>query len=176
MPYQVILLMLFRLNDKYIMFNADKGVGPCIAEQEMYSPKAIKEHLSNSTNYCQLSKQQPKNLQCGVHYKFCLFIEQFYHEPLDQARCGLAMGVMPLSKAVVTFLTRALKQDQGQFPGFHMMAKVHKPVLKMRLIVSCCSTFTNYWSRWLAYKLQKLKPFIRSYLQDAKALIKDLKS
>ena len=56
-----------------------------------------------------------------------------------------------------------------------MTIKIHKNPFKFRLIVCCAGTFMNDWSRWLDYQLQRLKPFIKSYLQDGQQLLNELK-
>ncbi len=85
------------------------------------------------------------------------------------------MDFTPISEAESTFLTRAISKDEEKFLRFQMTVKVHKNPFKMQPIVVCAGTFANYWSHWLDYQLQKLKPFIKSYLHDNQALINDLK-
>jgi len=42
---------------------------------------------------------------------------------------------------------------------------------KMRPIVSCAGTILNHLSRWLNYWLQKIKPFIATYIKDSGQLL-----
>jgi hypothetical protein len=51
----------------------------------------------------------------------------------------------------------------------------HKGPWKTRPIVCCAGTLLNQLSKWLNFWLQKLKPFIPSYLKNSSDLIKKLK-
>ena len=76
-----------------------------------------------------------------------------------------------ISEAEFTFLYCALKFYPDKLASFRQTCKVHKRLLKMRPIICCAGTFMNYWSRWLDYWLQKLKPLIPSYLKSGDQLL-----
>ncbi|KAL7545009.1 hypothetical protein ACHAWF_008382 [Thalassiosira exigua] len=56
-----------------------------------------------------------------------------------------------------------------------MSLKAHKTPWKMRPIVCCVSTFMNDLSCWLNYWLQKLKPFVASYIRNSNDFLKKTK-
>ena len=94
------------------------------------------------------------SLQRGILYRFRTFMVRFYHVSMEQAKLGVEIDDIPISKAEATFLTSALDRYDGKFARFWMTAKIHKTPFKMRPIVTCCGTFLNDWSRWLNYQLQ----------------------
>ena len=51
---------------------------------------------------------------------------------------------------------------------------VYKIPLKMRPLIYSTGTFVNYWSRWLDYWLQKVKPSIPSYLKNGDQLLEEV--
>jgi len=52
--------------------------------------------------------------------------------------------------------------------------KVHKDPFQMHPIICCSGTFMNQWSKWLDHQLQKLKPFVSSYLRDSQQLLDEI--
>ena len=52
----------------------------------------------------------------------------------------------------------------------------HKSPYKMRPIVCCAGTFMNCRSKWLDYYLQKLKPYVTTFVHDTTYIIEDRKS
>jgi len=52
-----------------------------------------------------------------------------------------------------------------------MSLKAHKMSWKMCPIVCCTGTMLNHLSRWLDFWLQKMKPFIPTYLKDCGQLL-----
>lgn len=71
----------------------------------------------------------------------------YYHEPMERLRRGLPIDVTPISDAKATFLGHTLNRYKGRFVRFHMTAKVQKPTLKLRPIVSCVGIFSNDWRK-----------------------------
>jgi hypothetical protein len=50
------LINFFKDNDKFIIVQGDKNLGPCILDRKYYIYRGIQEHLGNETNYRQVSK------------------------------------------------------------------------------------------------------------------------
>ena len=71
-----------------------------------------------------------------------------------------------LTKAEFTFLYRAIKFYPDKLARFRQMCKIHKVPWKMRPIICCAGTFMNYWSKWLDFWFQQLKPFIPIYTKN----------
>ncbi len=70
-----------------------------------------------------------------------------------------------------TYFSWSLNNNLNQFARFRMTAKVHKTPWKTRPIVCCSGTFIKYWSKWLDYQLQKLKPFVSTYVKDSQQVL-----
>ena len=175
------LLRYLRRHDKYIVIEADKNLGPCILDRKIYFERGCLEHLGNRRNYKQLTKQRADTLLRGLHYKFDAWLNKFYWDWYYTIRRGQPYnGPTPISGAECTFLLRAKRRDEGRHARFRMTGKVHKPkkpqvlVHPMRPIVCCAGTFMNDWSRWLDYQLQRLKPFVPSYLKDSQQVLDEL--
>ena len=64
-----------------------------------------------------------------------------------------------------------MERNPTKLARFRMTMKIHKTPFKFRPIVCCAGTFMNDWSKWLDYQLQKLKPFIATYLQDSQQFL-----
>lgn len=71
------------------------------------------------------------------------------------------------------FLSEACNKYHGKIARFRMSLKAHKhkQPWKMRPIVCCAGTLMNCMSRWLDHHLQKLKPFIPTYIKDSNHLL-----
>ncbi|KAL7530350.1 hypothetical protein ACHAWF_003345 [Thalassiosira exigua] len=59
---------------------------------------------------------------------------------------------------------------------FRMGLKAHKTSGKMWLIVCYAGTMFNYLSRWLNHQLQKLKPFVATYLKNSYYMLRRLQN
>ena len=115
--------------------------------------RGVKEHLGDMNVYQPLDKNAALRRMCVLRYKYDVFISKWYEEG-------------QLSAAEKTFLLRARYMNPTTFARFRMSLKAHKNPWKMRPIVCCVGTFMNYLSQWLDHWLQKLKPFMPSFLKD----------
>ena len=157
-PRQWRMAELLKDNDKFITIEGDKNLGGCILIRDTYNHRACTEHLGDRTIYQPLSKEEARRRLGKLRYN----IRSFYSK-------WRAKRIM--SKAEVVYLQRALEENPEQHARFRMSLKVHKTPWKMRPIVCCAGTFMNHLSRWLDYWLQKLKPFIPTYLRDSKHIL-----
>ena len=57
-----------------------------------------------------------------------------------------------------------------------MSLKIHKDPVNVRPIVCCSGTLLNCLSRWLDHWLQKLKPFIKTYIKNSTQLLEKLEA
>ena len=148
--------------DLYIVVEGDKNLGPCILDRAIYVERGCSDHLGNSTNYRELNDTWVQLFKKKLDYRFEAWLTK-YHTRLKQ-----------ISKAEATFFRRAREQNPDQLARFRMTAKVHKTPWKTRPIVCCAGTWMNAWSKWLDYWLQKLKPFVKTFVKDSQQTIDEI--
>ena len=145
--------------DDFTVIEADKNLGACILLRRTYIERGITEHLGDSTVYRRLSKEWAMKIHHTTKYRIMVFATK--HKEL-------------FTDAENNFLLQLLRLHPKSIPKFRMSLKAHKSPWKMRPIVSCCGTALNDISRWLDHHLQKLKPFIPSYVRDSSELLNAL--
>ena len=164
------LILFFKDNDLYIVVQGDKNLGPCILDRKYYILRGCTEHLSNTSNYRQLSRAQADALQRGLMYRFWSWFNKYSppteHQPPKDWVC--------FSDAEVTFLGRAGRRNPDKIARFRMTAKVHKDPWKCRPIVCCAGTVINDVSKWLDYWLQKLKCHVPTYIKDSQQVLNEI--
>lgn len=165
------LIQELRKNDKFIIVDGDKNLGPCILERDYYIYRGCQEHLGNTRNYKSLTKLQAYTIQKGLNYRFFHWLSKYRPRRGEES----PVAYITISQAEVTYLNRALKQMEDRLARFRMLAKVHKDPWKLRPIVCCAGTFMNAWSKWLDYQLQKLKHLIPTYVKDSQQVLNELK-
>jgi hypothetical protein len=80
-----------------------------------------------------------------------------------------------ISHAEETFLLESSRRYKLKWARFRLTMKVHKDPCKTRPVVCCIGTYLNQLSKWLDFWLQKLRPFVPSYIKNSDELIKKLK-
>ena len=132
--------------------------------------------MGNQAVYERLTKTAAKNHLSRLDYLLRVFVSK--HRPLHlNEDPSTAITSKELTKSDEIYFLRALKlKSAGQFTRFRMTIKVHKNPPKMRPIVCCAGTRLNYLSKWLDYQLQRLKPFIPSYIRDSHELLAKMKT
>ena len=166
-PHHATLAATLRLHDNYIVVEADKNLGGCILMRDVYIQRAISEHLSNQSVYKPLTDRQADTLQRKINYDIESFISKY--QPGDQREIG------EITHAEEHFLHESVHRLKFQYARFRLTIKVHKDPWKTRPVVCCAGTLLNQLSKWLDFWLQKLKPFVPSYLKNSDELIKKLK-
>ena len=157
-PNQRSLINDIKGNDDYIVIEADKNLGGAIMDVPIYTERGIKEHLGNKDVYKPVSKLFVKRrLQC-LRYQIFVFTNKWRNR-----------GIM--SKAEDHYLNEACHRYGDKVARFRMSLKAHKNPYKMRPIVCCVGTFMNALSKWLDFWLQKLKPFVPTYIKDSTNLL-----
>lgn len=166
------LIQFFKDNDRYIVIQGDKNLGPCILDREDYIHRGCKEHLGNVTNYRQLSQIEAENCQNGLKYRFDAWISKYRpRDPLEPPAPHKT-----ISEPEHTFLIRSRSKNPNKLARFRQTAKVHKKPLKTRPIVCCAGTFMNDWSKWLDFWLQKLKSTVPTYVKDSQQVLDEIKT
>ena len=155
-----LLCWLFN-NDFYIVVDADKNLGPCILERDLYIRRAIEDHLGNRRNYKIISPETAQRMQHRLRAQLSIFLSKY--------RDSIAPNEQ-------LFLRRAMEQFPSKFARFRLTPKVHKSPWTTRPIVSCSGTFMNEWSKWLDFHLQRLIPFIPSYVKDTQQILDELRA
>ena len=140
-------------DDTFMVVEGDKNVGGCIVHRTTYVDRGMTEHLGDLNVYQPLDKDAAMRRLCVLRYKYDVFISKEYEE-------------RQLSPAEKIFLPHARYMNPITFTRFRISLKVHETPWQMRPIVSCVGTFMNYLNQRLVHWLQKLKPFMPSFLND----------
>ena len=101
------LLLYFKEHDIYIIVEGDKNLGPCILDRKYYIYRGCQEHLSNTTNYRQLTRQAADALQRGLMYKFWRWFSKFQAPQRGESPKEWTC----FSSAEETFLVRAGRRN-----------------------------------------------------------------
>ena len=173
-PNQGKLFEMMKNNDDMIIIEADKNLGAVIMKRDNYIRQGIEEHLSNALVYERLTENQVSMEQTRLRYLLAEFKGK--HRPLQpNENPATSSSTGELTEADYIYLTRAFGQDD-RLARFRMTLKVHKNPAKMRPIVCCAGTRMNHVSKWLDFQLQRLKPFVPSYLKDSHDLLSKLRN
>ncbi len=147
-----------RCNDNHIVIETDKNLGGCILNVPVYHVRGIKEHLGNTEVYKPLTKEGVVRRNQVLRYKIYLFAQKW-------------RNAKAITVAEDDYLQEACSKYPDKVARFRMSLKAHKDPWKMRPIVCCVGTFMNCLSKWLDHHLQKLKPFVPTYIKDSNHLL-----
>ena len=159
-PRQWRLAWTLKNHDDFIVIEADKNLGGCFLLRRTYIERGVREHLGDQSVYRRLTKHQAMQFHHVTKYKIMIFTTKYKDL---------------MTEAENSFLLESLRMYPDNIARFRMSLKAHKTPWKMRPIVSCCGTALNYLSRWLDHHLQKVKPFVKSYVRDSSELLLLLK-
>ena len=122
---------------------------------------SISEHIGNMSIYKPLTKPQAYNHLKIINRKLSIFLskQQDY-----------------ISATEFQILWESLHKNSDNMARFQMSLKAHKISWKIHPIVCCADTMLNDLSRWLDYWLQKLKPFLPTYVLDSTQLLDQLEA
>ncbi len=144
------MLNFLRNHKEYITIDANKNLGGCLLKRELYTCRAITNHLGDQRIYKRLTKHQGNQLQHILQYKLNLWLSKHCKKVAENE---------------LVFLKRALKQFPTKLTRFRLTAKVQKTPWKTRPIFACCGTFRNYILESLARlpppEAQNLRPHPR---------------
>jgi len=163
-PSQFNTIERLQDNDEVIVIEADKNLGACTMMREEYMKRGVEEHLGNKDVYKKLDAATAGRMKNVI----ALEIRTFVHNHTK--------GDNPLSNQESYWLLDEVKKlYEAPLPKFRMMAKIHKPKLKMRPIVCCAGSLLNSLSKWLDYQLKKLLYLCPCYLRDSNHLLYKLR-
>lgn len=144
LPLQRVSLLNIKNNNNYIVFKADKNLGPAIVERDIYIKKAFDEHLSNNLIYRELNQLQALNRVKTITLILNNFIKQFFTNKNSDK----------------IYLERVIANVVDPFSYFYMLAKVHKSPWTTRPIVSVSGSLLYGLGKWLDVQLQKIVPYL----------------
>ncbi|EJK68823.1 hypothetical protein THAOC_09967 [Thalassiosira oceanica] len=149
----------------------DRGGG----RDATYIRQGIEEHLRNDRVYKRLTESQVKNEQKRLQYLQAAFKGR--HRPFrPNENPATSSSTGELTEADYIYLNRAYGVED-RLARFRMTLKVQKIANpKMRPIVCCAGTRMNHISKWLDFQLQRLKPFVPTYIKDSHDLLTKLRN
>lgn len=157
---QLDVIQQLRRNDKIIVCEADKNLGPCTIERSTYIERALKDHLLDEKTYRRLTEEE-----ASIHLKKVQY--QVGSLVLRARKEGLA-------SAELKYLNRAL-QLVHRMPQFYLLMKIHKTPWKTRPVVSTCGSLCYFLGKWVDYHLQPVAKLVPTYIRDSEELMTKLK-
>jgi hypothetical protein len=154
LPFQRTILASLRKHKQFIIFPADKNLGPCIIERENYIKRALNDHLLDTNTYQQYNKRDALELMERLSTSLESFISKYKNH---------------LRKADISFLERT-REIKDPFPKFYITAKVHKNPWKTRPIVSISGSQLHGLGQWVDTILQPYAQSAPSYIKSSRAL------
>ena len=160
MAQQSTLKDLLSRNDLLVV-QADKNLGPVLFQKQDYLDMCLK-YLHNTKNgdastYCIMNVTM-QSLESTLR----MTARRFYKDIQEIQR----------SKDNVIIVAGLETKSLNVFYG---TAKIHKPGLKPRPIVSNATGILGGLSRWLDYYLQQYLPKLKTFIRDSDALLDRLK-
>ena len=153
-------LQYLRKQNDFIIANCDKNLGPAVIERDKYIRLAFRDHLSDSTTYERLSKNDAISFANESRYRIEKWIEQYEVE---------------IGKHATKYLTYHLNQVTDMLPYFYLLMKVHKPKLATHPIVSCSGSLFEALGVWIDTHLQQVAKSSPTYIDSSFKLLEKLK-
>ena len=171
-PDHIKLLKQTKKDNYWSIVDTDKGLGPAIIETKKLYKIADEEHLSNTTNYRELSKENAERINISTFHRICkLMIDKPHDEESHKFFTHRLIGAQPKRDQ----FQRVLPLPHLQLPYFYVLPKVHKKPWKTRPVVSSVSTALEPLSQWIDDQLQKVIHLCPAYLKDSWHLLNKLK-
>jgi hypothetical protein len=150
-PHQRHILSTLRSTNEFVVFQADKNLGPCIIERQQYIRRCIDDHLNDTTTYRRLGKDEAETLITQTKFLVLALIEDLSNYlPKDEHK----------------YLLRSTTVEDP-FPKFYITAKIHKTPWKPRPIVSVPGSLLHGLGRWIDKKLQPYAHKSIAFLQSS---------
>jgi hypothetical protein len=155
--HELNVLRSVSLDKSIIVLASDKNLGPVVMDTVDYVTRVLKEHLTDTRRYTQLSSEAAVNrrqqftekmFELADRFEYCLSAtENKYFE----------------RQRILISNCRAAK--------FYGIVKIHKNPVAIRPIVSCVNSELQILAKLLDYQLQKCLPLCPSYLRDGRELM-----
>jgi hypothetical protein len=160
-PLQLATLNNLRSRNDLVVFNCDKNLGPAIIERSRYIALIKRDHLSDCATYRQLTEFQAFGRMKAIQRILEGFISRLERNNVIRRD--------------TTFLRRSM-ETRDPFSYFYALAKVHKPTLSTRPIVSTSGSILHGLGRWVDKYLQALCKSIPYRTSSSLALVKELRT
>ena len=171
-PEHITLLRKTKKDNYWSVVDTDKGLGPAIIETKKLFKIADEEHLSNTNNYRELSKENAERINLSTFHRICkLMIDKPFDEESHKFFTHRLIGTQPRRDQ----FQRVIPLPHLQLPYFYVLPKVHKKPWKTRPVVSSVSTALEPLSQWIDDQLQKVIHLCPAYLKDSWHLLNKLK-
>ena len=155
-PYHLLLaLNSLKRNTKILILPADKNIGVCVLDRDLYYTKAI-THLSDTTTY-----------KLVTHFPL--------EELLDRLNTIVRNNLGTLSILEANYILH--KPPQGyRVANIYFLPKIHKTPFGFRPICSYNNSIFEQTSKWLHYQLLPILLTQKQYLKDSHSLIQTLEN
>ena len=173
LPSQSSTLRFLREQTNLLVCKADKNLGPCIIEKDIYIRRALDDHLRDAKTYSPIPFA---NFQSKAKYIRGLLkrhIKQFYYEEKTNPRNKIVSVPTDDGK----YLLRLLDQcnDNSPFAIFYVTMKVHKTPFKTRPISSYSGSLLYGLGKVLDDQLQRICRHIRFVIRSSRQPVDALK-
>jgi hypothetical protein len=147
-------------NNRFIILNADKNLGPCIMERKCYIQHILQEHLQADDTYSHLQEEAALDTLNNI----CTTLNSILKEHEKS---------MP--KVEHEYFNKCLMQPT-RVPQFYGMPKVHKnkKLMPFRPVISQYGSLSAFISTYIDHKLQSFTPSIPSYIKNSTSLLNKL--
>ena len=158
------ILLKLKSNKEITVCLSDKNLGPVLIDTTHYIKLAIKNHLSNTQTYTNLSTDESTTILKDTRQSLI---------DLFSANTHL------LSPATVTYFKRSFLK-QFRTPIFYQLIKIHKmrnpaESIPTRPVISCINSFSEIFSKYCDVLLSILSNHVPTKLKDSFEVLHDLR-
>lgn len=168
LAHQLDALNWLKEHPEIVVLHTDKNLGPAIMDRERYLDLAWRDHLSDRLTYQKLNFEEAKILQEEAVEKLSYFIRNF------ESKIGWDNSNF-IQKMLQYNFTDSDSDDRG-FSWMYLLAKIHKPKLKTRAIISYSGSLLEGLGRWVDKELKKITACLPYIAKDSKSIVSDLRS
>lgn len=160
--FQYNVLKEIKANHLIVIRPADKNLGLCALDLDMYIERSLQDHLLTEGAYQRLTAEEARSKELASHDRFKDLIWEKHKEYFENNEMERA------------YFERSL---EGSFrrPLFYINPKLHKTPWATRPVVSCVNSLPEIFSIWVDYWLKKLTSLAKSYLKDSTQAVEELR-
>ncbi|GFH46966.1 hypothetical protein CTEN210_04855 [Chaetoceros tenuissimus] len=168
LAHQLDALTWLKEHPEIVVLHTDKNLGPAIMDRERYLDLAWRDHLSDRYTYQRLTQEEAKTLQNEAIEKLHYFIRNF------DTKIGFD-NTNFIKRMLQYNFTDSDSDDRG-FSWMYLLAKIHKPKLKTRAIISYSGSLLEGLGRWVDKELKKITARLPYIAKDSKSIVVDLRA
>ena len=158
-------------DQKFIIIAADKNLGPCIMDIELYITRCLKDHLNKADTYEEVTEMDALLIQEDNFRWICKRFIDTTNEISDFDRKFFKETLIGERDAT----NRQHLKERISFAYFYAMPKMHKNPWATRPVVSGVSSVMEPLSKWLYVQLQRIVHLCPCYLKDSWHFLNDIK-